>query len=1045
MPGIYPNYYFLGSLLTFLFCLYIGIFLFRIRGRSAATFHFGVLMVYMGLFNLSYVVAQGFYPLPIFFPRWFNIYTALGGAFQGALFFRHFPTSLPVKFTRRYAIIGHSVLFLASLYLAYGMYKAPVYFLSNSDFWDSDTLPLQKYFGFLIMATFLNFIGMGIWRGFKERGFERLIAWLLTLSFAIVTVVPGILNILSRDNLIPRSMYQTAITVFSLVGFFTSVVLYINVTKDRTSTLARIVSISLVTVLLILQAVSYFWLRDAERNFDAVAYGRAREGYVLGRLPEKAAAVYIYDYGKQKLYTPVPDDYAPASDFALDAQATQLISEIMLIKAKGAELTQAAQKIISVIGIYSPLQAAYLSEFAGSKNFASGYDLAQAIMALRNQQLYQVAKLRQMSTSDIRQKMPDMIAAIDKKFPGVQKFMNTLPASVSNADKRGLLIAGLTPWHGQGARLFRGNLYFEDKLPPHYIAYQFVDPGQKRVIEVAFPYIEYRQAIAASGWPLVVVILVAYVLIVIGFNIFFRGALMKPIEAIVGGLKEINNDNFDARVEVHVEDEIGFMAKSFNKMARSIKAGRMRLQQYAEQLEHKVQERTQELQNTLQDVQTLKSQQDGDYFLTTLLLKPLGVNEVNSTFIGIESVVRQKKKFEFRHWSKDIGGDINISHIIELEGRRHIAFINGDAMGKSIQGAGGALVLGSVFHTIIERTQATYAMQQLSPERWLKNVFIELHRVFESFDGSMLVSGFFGLIDEHTGLMYHILAEHPRAVILRDGKAAFIEHDKMLRKLGTSGVEGTLSIATTQLEPNDILIVGSDGRDDLILGYDEHGGRIINEDENLFLRIVEQTAGNIEEMVKKLEATGEIMDDLSLMRIERYSEEHAKSYAYDYSGVLDGVKRDLKMGKTDAAVARIEAYLKQDAFYPEAVKNLAQIYYQAKNYEKAAQYAQDYLWLKPADAHFVYFASLCFRRIKDYRKSIDLSERLRLREIPLAKNLALLTDLHIRIGNIKRAESMLAELLQLEPDFASIEILKKKIADLKAEQPNESATTAQAT
>jgi tetratricopeptide (TPR) repeat protein len=223
--------------------------------------------------------------------------------------------------------------------------------------------------------------------------------------------------------------------------------------------------------------------------------------------------------------------------------------------------------------------------------------------------------------------------------------------------------------------------------------------------------------------------------------------------------------------------------------------------------------------------------------------------------------------------------------------------------------------------------------------------------------------------------MYHILAEHPRAVIYRDGKAEFIENDKMLRKLGTSGVEGTLSIATTQLEPGDVLIVGSDGRDDIILGYDQNGGRIINEDENLFLRTVEEANGDINAMVGKIESLGEIMDDLSLMRIERYREARAANYAYDYNGVFDGVKRDLRAGQTDKAIERIEAYLKQDAFYPEAVKNLAQIYYQSKDYEKAARYAQDYLWLKPADTHFVYFASLCFRRIKDYRKSIDLSAR----------------------------------------------------------------------
>jgi hypothetical protein len=80
-------------------------------------------------------------------------------------------------------------------------------------------------------------------------------------------------------------------------------------------------------------------------------------------------------------------------------------------------------------------------------------------------------------------------------------------------------------------------------------------------------------------------------------------------------------------------------------------------------------------------------------------------------------------------------------------------------------------------------------MQQLAPERWLKNAFIELHRVFESFDGSMLVSGFFGLIDEHTGLMYHIFWQNIRsAVLLREMvRLKFVDNDKMLRKLGTSG------------------------------------------------------------------------------------------------------------------------------------------------------------------------------------------------------------------------------------------------------------------
>lgn len=1034
MPALYPNYYFIGALLTLLFLIYVTFLLIKIPDRSPASTHLAIGMIFTGLFNLAYVVSHGFYELPTYITRLINFYTPMGAALHLVVFFRSFPTIRSPRTIRIILIAGHTIILLVMVYLALEMARSPLYYLINSHFWDSDSLPAQKYVSVVILLSFLHFTGTGLWRGFKEQGLERWGIWLFSAGFIVATIPPGIIQVLSRDNLIPRSTFMTATVICNLIGYFVSLVTLINITKDRTSVLGRITGIALLSVLLIFQAVAYYWMHDAEKSFDTVMYGRAREGYVMGRLPEKASAVYIYDYGKQKIYTPVPESYAPNSAIAQQAQATLLMSDLLLLKAKPAELKPMAQKIISEAAIYSPIQVAYLSRLVNETEFGSGTDVAMQIYSLRNQQLYQIAKLRQMTHKELGTKLNDFVLSLDKKFHGVREALQAQGANLTPEEKRDRLIAGLTPWRFQGDRLYRGDLYYDGKLPEHFVAYQFIDPAQKRVIEVAFPYLFYRQSIAASAWPLVAIIMAAFFLILFGFLIFFRGSLMKPIEAIVTGLKEINNDNFDARVKIHVEDEFGFMAKSFNKMARSIKAGRMRLQQYAQQLEEKVKERTAELQTTLKDVQALKSQQDGDYFLTTLLLKPLGVNEVNSDLIGVESFVRQKKKFEFRHWNKDIGGDINISHIIQLEGKRYVAFINGDAMGKSIQGAGGALVLGSVFHTIIERTQATHAMQQLAPERWLKNAFIELHRVFESFDGSMLVSGFFGLIDEHTGLMYHILAEHPQAVLLRNGKAKFVDNDKMLRKLGTSGVEGTLQIATTQLEPGDVLVVGSDGRDDLILGYDQHGGRIINEDETLFLRAVEETGADLVKLVEKLEATGEIMDDLSIMRIERFKEAHHTHVAYDYSGVLDGVKRDLKSGATDKAIARIEAYLKQDAFYPEAVKNLAQIYYQAKDYEKAASYAQDYLWLKPSDAHFVYFASLCFRRIKDFRKSIDLSERLRLREIPLAKNLALLTDLHIRMGNLKRAEAMLTELIELEPDFGSISLLQKKIEELKARQ-----------
>lgn len=71
-----------------------------------------------------------------------------------------------------------------------------------------------------------------------------------------------------------------------------------------------------------------------------------------------------------------------------------------------------------------------------------------------------------------------------------------------------------------------------------------------------------------------------------------------------------------------------------------------------------------------------------------------------------------------------------------------------------------------------------------------------------------------------------------------------------------------------KLEVNEILIFGSDGKDDLISGLDEKTGKEIrNIDENNFLKIVEESRGSLEEIYKKLSGKWMIQDDLSLIHI----------------------------------------------------------------------------------------------------------------------------------------------------------------------------------
>lgn len=448
-------------------------------------------------------------------------------------------------------------------------------------------------------------------------------------------------------------------------------------------------------------------------------------------------------------------------------------------------------------------------------------------------------------------------------------------------------------------------------------------------------------------------------------------------------------------------------------------------------LEKKVSERTLQLRNTLGEVQALKEQQDGDYFLTSLLVQPLGGDHSKSDTVSIEMLTRQKKQFRFRHRETELGGDLNSAHSIKLRDKPFTVVLNGDAMGKSVQGAGGALVLGTVFKSIITRTQMTGAAANVSPEHWLKSAFIELQNTFTSFDGSMLVSLILALIDDSSGLVYFINAEHPWAVIYRDKKAEFIEDDLALRKIGIEGLEGGMLVKLFQMRPDDVLLLGSDGRDDLLLGQDE-AGRIINEDHTLFLTCVEEGHGHLREIVDALLRRGDLTDDLTLVRIG-YREDFplpvgsAEQPRQESAAMLRSAHEAVNAGALEQATAIYEDLLARQPDDPAALRELAQIYVRLKDHAGAVRVGRRYEQLNPADTDFLRIMVRAHKHNGSLREAAELGERVRLRDPQHTGNLVHLADTYRLLGDRPRARMLLAEAQRLEPRNESAQKLSQAL------------------
>ncbi len=147
---------------------------------------------------------------------------------------------------------------------------------------------------------------------------------------------------------------------------------------------------------------------------------------------------------------------------------------------------------------------------------------------------------------------------------------------------------------------------------------------------------------------------------------------------------------------------------SLKRFSKELQLKNKSLGELNRKLESKVIERTREVTEKMEQIHSLNIQQTGDYFLTSLIQQPLTRNDNTSNLVKTEFFIEQKKKFEFQKRNSDLGGDICITNLLEFPTRsgKYIFFFNGDAMGKSMQGAGGAIVAGTVMNSILTRANA---------------------------------------------------------------------------------------------------------------------------------------------------------------------------------------------------------------------------------------------------------------------------------------------------------------------------------------------------
>ncbi|MCB1178892.1 MAG: SpoIIE family protein phosphatase, partial [Leptospiraceae bacterium] len=867
------------------------------------------------------------------------------------------------------------------------------------------------------------------------RGRDRKVILLMVAAMMTAAFIPNYTNLVSRDGSLERSTYLLSLVGSFVIGFFLVSIVYINSTRDRTTFMVKIVGITLVTILLIMQTLSYFTMKDQDDEYDQIKRNHIER--IISNHEYYKDIDYVIQFQldnnqlKKSSYSDTLRLDIPLIE--IDFKNTTIYDGIERLPETGFR-----DSIIKILKETHPAFKGYKDSIEEYLNIYSNHpdeELRKKIISfldeLNRRAFVTSNKMGALSKDNF---CHDVIKFLDKQ-KNMFHFKNAISEKLVDCKWEGkeLDYLHLKREINKYFRFFAPSLTrhyrksTHDKSEQrHFVSYIFINQYKNIGTEVGFSYHSYREHLnhLAKTEKIILILIIIGILTVYPF--FFMGSLINPLGELLKGVEKVNQGNLEVQVPIKVHDEIGFLADSFNKMVISIRHARSELQNYAETLEDKVKSRTHQLQEKMDEVQKLKTQQDGDYYLTSLLAKPLFTNWNKSDVVKTEFLVKQKKKFQFRNREAELGGDICITGNLRLGSKesfkRYTFAMNGDAMGKSMQGAGGSLVMGVVINSIMARSARNNWILDSDPDKWLTDVYYEVNRIFKSFNGSMVISCVAMLIDDETGEYFYFNAEHPFTVLYRDGIATFIETKLTLRKLGLDS-EIPFEVHKSRINPGDILILASDGRDDLNITPEENF-KTINEDETLFLTHVNNGKGEVDGIYNSILQAGEITDDLSILRIsykeneiplERDKRSKEEIEANQLDVIYTRSKELLKQNNFTEALRLLNTAYEQNKDHTKITKLLGLVAFKSKDYSKSVEIMKNYLLKDPLYTDFWYYLGVGQKKLGHYKEAEHTSSQLHNMQPDHVMNILNIADVKRMLGERDSALEFTRLALKLEP------------------------------
>lgn len=149
--------------------------------------------------------------------------------------------------------------------------------------------------------------------------------------------------------------------------------------------------------------------------------------------------------------------------------------------------------------------------------------------------------------------------------------------------------------------------------------------------------------------------------VIIFVTLFLTGMISSRLRVVISklthGAKQLQKKNYDAKIEINEDTEFNSVAITFNQMAGNLK-------EHQENLENKISQRTQELQEALVEVESKKNMMEN---LSNKLSKYLSPQVFESIFTGQQDVNLTSKRKYLTVFFSDIKDFTSLTDTVETE------------------------------------------------------------------------------------------------------------------------------------------------------------------------------------------------------------------------------------------------------------------------------------------------------------------------------------------------------------------------------------------